>query len=50
LGKNPKDPFLSENLVRATEPFELVHKDLCEMGHPSNRYIITFIDDYNRKF
>ena len=50
LGKNLKAPFLSENLARATEPLELVYKDLCEMRHSSNRYFLTFIDDYNRKF
>lgn len=52
VGKKHRDPFSKRHAWRATQPFKLVHYDLCYVEVPSNRgnrYFITFIDDFRRK-
>jgi len=52
LRKQHIDPFPNGKFVRAKEPLELVHRILCEMGHPStggSKSFNIFIDDYSRK-
>lgn len=54
LGKQHRDPFAVGKSRRATQPLQLVHSDICgpmeTESHGGNRYFITFIDDYSRKF
>ena len=52
-GKQSKLPFPQRSLTVTTEPFELVHSDICgPMPHPAlcsrAKYFITFTDDYSR--
>ena len=51
-GKQHRCPYPKSADYRASEPFELVHSDVCgPMPVPSfggSRYFVTFIDDYSR--
>ena len=51
-GKQHRCPYPKSADYRASEPFELVHIDVCgPMPVPSfggSRYFVTFIDDYSR--
>lgn len=53
LDKQHRETFPTGNLVRAKEPLEIVHSDLCgKMQTPpigGSHYVLTFIDDYIRK-
>ena len=53
LGKQHRESFPSGKRIRAKEPIEIVHLDLCgPIQTPSlagNQYMLTFIDDYKRK-
>ena len=53
LGKQHRESFLAGESIRAKAPIEIVHSDLCgPMKIPylaSNKYVLTFIDDYTRK-
>jgi transposase InsO family protein len=52
MGKQHRTKYPSGVAKRATEPFELVHSDVCgPMSVNSiggSRYFVTFIDDYTR--
>lgn len=52
MGKQHRGKYPSGVAKRATEPFELVHSDVCgPMSVNSidgSRYFVTFIDDYTR--
>ncbi|KAH9138125.1 hypothetical protein AeRB84_017508 [Aphanomyces euteiches] len=52
-GKQSRLPFPKRSLSTTSEPFALVHSDICgPMRHPALRdrswYFITFTDDYSR--
>ncbi|KAH9110237.1 hypothetical protein LEN26_013817, partial [Aphanomyces euteiches] len=52
-GKQSRLPFPKRSLSTTSEPFALVHSDICgPMRHPAlrdrSRYFITFTDDYSR--
>ncbi|KAL5765185.1 hypothetical protein ACOSQ2_017779 [Xanthoceras sorbifolium] len=53
VSKQHRNQFLQGKSWRAKKALELVHSDICGPINPSSnrskRYIITFIDDYNRK-
>ena len=52
LGKQHRSPYPRGFAERATEPFELIHSDVCGPMSVSSfggsRYYVTFIDDYTR--
>lgn len=54
VSKQHRNQFMQGKSLRAKRPLELIHSDLCGPISPSSnggkRYIITFIDDYSRKF
>lgn len=53
VGKQHRDPIPKKSLWRASQRLQLVHADICGPITPESnsqkRYLITFIDDYNRK-
>lgn len=53
VGRQARDPFLKESIWRASATLQLVHADICGPINPisssKKRYLITFIDDINRK-
>ena len=52
MGKQHRCPYPKGSAERATEPFQLIHSDVCgPMSTTSlggSRYYVTFIDDYTR--
>jgi len=52
-GKQQRHSFPEKSTWRASKPLQLIHSDLCGAitpeSHSKKRYVITFIDDYNRK-
>ena len=52
MGKQHRTPFLKDKSHRASQPFEIIHSDVCGPMHikslGSSRYFVTFIDDYSR--
>jgi hypothetical protein len=53
VGKQFRKNFPKESTIRANEPLQLVHTDVCGPIKPSsfgkNRYFLHFIDDFSRK-
>jgi hypothetical protein len=54
LGKQARLPFPNGKSWRASSPLQLVHTDICGPIEPmslgGNKYFITFIEDFNKKF
>ena len=52
MGKQHRCPCPKGVLYRATEPYELIHSDVCgpilESSFGGSRYYVTFIDDFTR--
>jgi hypothetical protein len=52
MGKQHRCPYPKGISYRATEPFELIHSDVCgpmpESSIGGSRYYVTFIDDFTR--
>jgi transposase InsO family protein len=53
LGKQTRESFAKESVSEeSTEPFQLVHMDVCKpmpkASKGGNRYLATFLDDYNK--
>jgi len=52
-GKQHCKPFPSDGGMRATEPLEIVHSDVCGPMRTTSlggaRYFLTYIDDFSRK-
>ena len=52
MGKQHRTAYPKGTPYRATEPFEIVHSDVCGPMHVKSfgdsRYMVTFIDDYSR--
>ncbi len=53
MGKQHRTPYPKGIIpYRASEPFEIVHSDVCGPMHVNSfgnsRYFVTFIDDYSR--
>ena len=52
MGKQHRTTFPKDKSHRASQPFEIIHSDVCgpmnikSLG--SSRYFVTFIDDYSR--
>ncbi|XP_037497309.1 uncharacterized protein LOC119371385 [Jatropha curcas] len=53
VGKQQCDPFPKKSTWRASQVLQLVHADICgpikPVSNSNKRYLLTFIDDYNRK-
>ena len=53
LGKHARSSFPKEATLRAKEPLQLIHTDLCgpitPPSHGKNLYFMFFIDDFSRK-
>jgi len=53
FGKQPRKSFPKESNIRAKEPLELIHTDICGPIKPcslgKSNYFALFIDDYSRK-
>jgi hypothetical protein len=53
IGKQHQEAIPKKSLWRASKQLQLVHADICGPILPKSnngkRYVITFIDDYNRK-
>nr|GEV61326.1 copia-type polyprotein [Tanacetum cinerariifolium] len=53
FGKHASSLFPKESTLRAKEPLQLIHTDLCgpitPPSHDKNLYFMLFIDDYSRK-
>ena len=53
VGKQHREAMPKKSLWRASKKLQLVHADICGPISPESnsdkRYVITFIDDYNRK-
>ena len=53
IGKQHREAKPKKSLWRASKQLQLVHADICgpilPKSNSGKRYIITFIDDYNRK-
>jgi len=51
--KHHRDFFPRESVWRASKILQLIHSDICgpisPISNNKKRYLITFIDDYNRK-
>ena len=50
-GKNKRNPFPSRSYIAASEPFEIIHSDVCYIGEKSLagcEYFLTLIDDFTR--
>ena len=52
MGKQHRCPYPKGTSYRATEPFELIHSDVCgpmsESSIGGSRYYVTFIDDFTK--
>ena len=52
MGKQHRTLFPKDKPHRASQPFEIIHSDVCGPMHikslGSSRYFVTFIDDYSR--
>jgi hypothetical protein len=53
IGKQHREAMLKKSLWRASKKLQLVHADIggpiLPESNSGKRYVITFIDDYNRK-
>eukprot|EP00253_Pinus_taeda_P001991 PITA_01991 len=53
LGKQHRESFPSGKSIRAKEPLEIIHSDLCgpmqAASLAGNQYFLTLIDDFTRK-
>ena len=53
LGKEHRETFPVGKSIRAEEPLDIIHSDLCgptlTPSVEGNYYFLTFIDDYTRK-
>lgn len=53
VGKQHRESIPKKSVWRSTRRLELIHSDLCGPISPASnsdkKYILTFIDDYNRK-
>lgn len=50
-GKQTRNSFKARTEIKAKQPLELVHSDVCGMGEPSlsgSLYFVTFVDDHTR--
>ena len=52
MGKQHPTAYPKEIPYRATQPFEIVHSDVCNSmhvnSHGNSKYFVTFVDDYSR--
>ena len=52
MGKQHRTAYPKEIPYRATQPFEIVHSDVCGPmhvnSHGNSKYFVTFVDDYSR--
>ena len=52
MGKQHRTPFPKDKPHRASQPFEIIHSDVCGPMHikslGGSRYFVTFIDDCSR--
>ena len=52
MGKQHRTPFPKDKPHRTSQPFEIIHSDVCGPMHikslGSSRYFVTFIDDHSR--
>ena len=52
MGKQHQTAYPKEIPYRATQPFEIVHSDVCGPmhvnSHGNSKYFVTFVDDYSR--
>ena len=51
MGKQHRTAYPKEIPYRTTQPFEIVHSDVCPMhvnSHGNSKYFVTFVNDYSR--